>query len=68
MEPDRQAGLFPILPQGIPYAQRLREFRKAIPDVTIEFISFNSPEGEKLLTEMKSFARQIIVIETDNLN
>ena len=44
---------------------RLKEFRRAIPDVTLEFIPFNSPEGNKLLEELKSFAQEIISFEID---
>ena len=32
---------------------RLREFRKAIPDKILEFISFDSRKGKKLLKTMK---------------
>ena len=44
---------------------RLKEFRRAIPDVTLEFIPFNSPESKKLLEELKSFAQEIILFEND---
>ena len=56
-----------ILPtfNGYTVDMRLREFRKAIPDVTLEFIPFNSPEGEKLLEELTSFAQEIMALEID---
>ena len=59
-----------ILPtfKGYTVDMRLREFRRAIPDVTLDFIPFNSPEGQKLLDELKSFARQILTLETKELN
>ena len=44
---------------------RLKEFRRAIPDVTLEFIPLNSPEDKKLLEELKSFAQEIISFESD---
>ncbi|HEY3310331.1 MAG TPA: hypothetical protein VGK00_01715 [Anaerolineales bacterium] len=51
--------------KGYTVDMRLREFRRAIPDVTLKFIPFNSPKGEKLLEELKSFAQKIISFETD---
>ena len=56
-----------ILPtfKGYTVDMRLKEFRRAIPDVTLEFIPFNSPEGNKLLEELKSFAQEIISFESD---
>ena len=56
-----------ILPTFKSYTvdMRLRQFRRAIPDVTLEFIPFNSPKGEKLLEELKSFAQEIIALEID---
>ena len=39
---------------------RLKEFRRAIPDVTLEFIPFNTPEGKQLMEELKSFAQKVI--------
>ena len=56
-----------ILPtfKGYTVDMRLREFRRAIPDVTLEFIPFNSPEGEKLLEELKSFAQEILALGID---
>ena len=44
---------------------RLMQFRRAIPDVTLEFIPFNSPEGKKLLEELETFAQEIISLEID---
>jgi hypothetical protein len=54
-----------VLPtfKGYTVDMRLREFRRAIPDVTLEFIPFNTPEGKKLLEELKSFAQEIISFE-----
>ena len=51
-----------VLPtfKGYTIDMRLKEFRRAIPDVTLEFIPFHSPEGKKLLEELKSFAQEII--------
>ena len=56
-----------VLPtfKGYTVDMRLKEFRRAIPDVTLEFIPFNSPEGNKLLEELKSFAQEIISFEID---
>ena len=57
-----------ILPtfKGYTVDMRLREFRKAIPpDLTLEFIPFNSPKGGKLLEELRSFAQEIIALEVD---
>ena len=56
-----------VLPtfKGYTVDMRLREFRRAIPDVTLEFISFNSPEGKKMLEELKSFAQEILYFEID---
>jgi len=56
-----------ILPtfKGYTVDMRLKEFRRAILDVTLEFIPFNSPEGKKLLEELKSFAQEIISFEID---
>ena len=59
-----------ILPtfKGYTVDMRLREFRRAIPDVTLEFISFDDPDGQKLLAELKVFAREILKINGDDLN
>ena len=56
-----------VLPtfKGYTVDMRLKEFRRAIPDVTLEFIPFNSPEGKILLEELKSFAQEIISFESD---
>jgi hypothetical protein len=51
--------------KGYTVDMRLREFRRAIPDVTLEFIPFNSPEGKNLLEELKSFAQEIISFMND---
>jgi hypothetical protein len=55
-----------ILPtfKGYTVDLRLREFRRAIPHVTLDFIPFTSPEGEKLLEELKSFARDVLAPDT----
>lgn len=69
-EPDEQIGNEPVyqLPtfKGFTVDMRLREFRKAIPGVTLEFIPFNSPDGKKLLAELKVFAREILDIKGDD--
>jgi hypothetical protein len=54
-----------ILPtfKGYTVDIKLKEFRRAIPDVTLEFIPFNSPKGEKMLEELKSFAQEIIALD-----
>ena len=51
-----------VLPtfKGYTVDMRLKEFRRAIPDVTLDFIPFSSPEGKKLLEELKSFAQEVI--------
>jgi hypothetical protein len=56
-----------ILPtfKGYTVDVKLREFRRAIPDVTLDFIAFSSPKGKELLEELKSFAAQIINIRPD---
>jgi hypothetical protein len=56
-----------VLPtfKGYTVDMRLKEFRRAIPDVTLEFIPFNTPEGKKLLGELKLFAQEIIAFENN---
>lgn len=56
-----------VLPtfKGYTVDMRLKEFRRAIPDVTLEFIPFNTPQGKKLLEEMKSFALEVIALDSD---
>ena len=51
-----------ILPtfKGYTVDMRLKEFRRAIPDVTLEFIPFNTSKGKQLLEELKSFAQEVI--------
>jgi hypothetical protein len=44
---------------------RLRESRRAIPDVVFEVIPFSSTQGKELLEELKSFAVQVINIRPD---
>ena len=57
-----------VLPtfKGYTVDMRLKEFRRAIPGVTLEFIPFSSPKGMKLLEELKSFAQEIISFEMQN--
>ena len=59
-----------VLPtfKGYTVDMRLQEFRRAIPDVTLEFIPFNSLKGQELLDELKSFARQVLTLETEEGN
>jgi hypothetical protein len=59
-----------ILPtfKGYTVDMRLKEFRRAIPEVTLEFIPFTSPDGQKLLSELKVFAREILKIDSNDLN
>jgi hypothetical protein len=59
-----------ILPtfKGYTVDMRLKEFRRAIPEVTLEFIQFNSPDGQKLLAELKVLAREILQIDSNDLN
>jgi hypothetical protein len=47
-----------VLPtfKGYTVDLRLREFRRAIPDVVLDFIPFDSPEGRKLIDELQAFA------------
>jgi hypothetical protein len=56
-----------VLPtfKGYTVDMRLKEFRRAIPDVTLEFIPFNTPEGRKLLEELKSFAQEVIALDSE---
>jgi len=56
-----------ILPtfKGYTVDMRLREFRRAIPDVVFEIFPFNSSKGKELLEELKSFAVQVIDIRAD---
>jgi hypothetical protein len=56
-----------VLPtfKGYTVDMRLREFRRAIPDVTLDFIPFNTPEGKKLLDELKLFAQEVLTLESD---
>jgi hypothetical protein len=59
-----------VLPtfKGYTVDLRLREFRRAIPDVVLDFVPFDSPEGKKLLNELKALAQEIHEIDTDKLN
>ncbi|HSL28477.1 MAG TPA: hypothetical protein VK900_04700 [Anaerolineales bacterium] len=50
---------------GYTVDMRLKEFRRAIPDVTFGFIPFNTPEGKKLLEELKTFAQEVIAFDSD---
>ena len=56
-----------ILPtfKGYTVDMRLREFRRAIPDVVFEVVPFNSQKGKELLEELKTFAAQVIEIRPD---
>jgi hypothetical protein len=56
-----------ILPtfKGFKVDMKLQQFRKAIPNETLEFIPFDSPQGKELLEELKSFAQDIIGLGTD---
>jgi hypothetical protein len=56
-----------ILPtfKGYTVDMRLKEFRRAIPDVTLEFIPFKTPEGKKLLEELKSVAQEVIALDSN---
>ena len=56
-----------ILPtfKGYTVDLKLKEFRKAIPEVILEFIPFDSPKGEKLLKELQIFASEILLIDID---
>jgi len=56
-----------ILPtfKGYMVDLKLKEFRKAIPEVILEFIPFDSPKGIKLLAELKIFASEILLIDND---
>lgn len=51
-----------ILPtfKGYTVDMRLREFRKAVHCEPLEFFPFDSPEGQKLLCELLSFAFEIV--------
>jgi hypothetical protein len=59
-----------ILPtfKGYTVDMRLKEFRRAIPEVTLEFIPFSSPDGQKLFSELKAFANEILQIDSNDLN
>ena len=59
-----------ILPafKGYTVDMRLKEFRRAIPDAILEIIPFDSPEGKKLMDELKAFARQVLANEFINPN
>ena len=41
--------------KGYTVDPRLRQFRKVIPQESIEFIDFNSEEGQGLLAEMREY-------------
>jgi hypothetical protein len=58
------AYVFPTF-KGYTVDLRLQEFRRAIPDVALEFIPFNTPEGKNLLEELRSFAVQVINLRED---
>ena len=66
-EPGDEISREPYLPtfKGYTVDMRLKEFRRAIPHDTLEFIPFNTTKGKKLLEEMKSFAQEVITLESD---
>lgn len=66
-EPGDQIDNEPYLPtfKGYTVDMRLKEFRRAIPHDTLEFIPFNTTKGRKLLEEMKSFAQEVITLDSD---
>ncbi len=39
--------------RGYTVDDRLREFRKAIPDKCLEFVAFDSRKGKRLLSQMR---------------
>ena len=41
--------------KGYTVDPRLRQFRKVIPQESIEFIDFNSERGQELLAEMREY-------------
>jgi hypothetical protein len=59
-----------ILPtfKGYTVDLKLREFRKAIPEVALEFIPFDSPQGRELLSDLKDFASEVLNFDPDNQN
>jgi hypothetical protein len=65
-EPGDEIGNEPYLPtfKGYTVDMRLKEFRRAMPH-PLEFIPFNSTKGKKLFAEMKSFAQEVITLESD---
>ncbi len=67
VEPGDEIGNEPYLPtfKGYTVDMRLKEFRRAIPHGTLEFIPFDTTKGEKLLEEMKSFAKKVIVLDSN---
>jgi hypothetical protein len=65
-EPGDDIGNEPYLPtfKGFTVDMRLKEFRRAMPH-PLEFIPFNTTKGKKLLEEMKSFAKEVIMLDSD---
>lgn len=57
---DKPAYQLPTF-KGYTVDMRLREFRKAVVGEPLEFIPFNSPDGKKLLSELKEFASEVLV-------
>ena len=41
--------------RGFTVDKRLKQFRKVIPQESLEFVEFDSPEGEVLLEEMAEY-------------
>ena len=66
-EPGDQIGNEPYLPtfKGYTVDMRLKEFRRSIPHDTLEFIPFNTTKGKKLLEDMKSFAQEVITLDSN---
>ena len=48
---EKTPKMLPVF-KGYTVDLRLRQFRKAVLDETLEFIDFDTEEGEKLLSEM----------------
>ena len=65
-EPGDEIENEPYLPtfKGYTVDMRLKEFRKAMPH-PLEFIPFNTIKGKKLLEELKSFAGEVIALDSD---
>jgi hypothetical protein len=66
-EPGDEIDSEPYLPtfKGYTVDMRLKEFRKAIPHDTLEFIPFNTTKGYKLYEALKSFAKDVIALDSE---